>query len=490
MSLSMAQSLFLLTLANLAMRAVSMLFQVHLSDLVGAAGLGLLQLIMTVHAFAMTVGTSGIRTAAMYLSAEEYGHRRFAGIRSAMLWCMGSGLILSMIVGLAMILGAEALALYWVKDLRAAASLRLLGLTLPLNCLSSILCGYFTACGQIKKLVFVEIADRIATVWLTIWLLQRGIRGDLSHACLSMIGGGALASLGSVFVLLAFLFSDFRRHRDGLPSADMGHRLFRFCVPVALNDYLRSGLGTLEQFLIPYGLAKCGGSRTKALADYGIIHGMVFPVLMFLSTVLFSLSDLLIPRLARLKAERNTSAIRRLAEKALHTSWLFAVTVGGLIFVLASALGLLLYDNSTAGQYLRVFAPLLPILYLDCIVDGMHKGLGEQIYCVRVNTLTNFLDVIGLFFLLPYFGIAGYFFTYVFTHVLNFILSLHRLIKVSGTQPKPTSYLSPLLCVCGTAWFITGFAPPEASWSHVLLCGGLYLILVFLLLVLTKQKDT
>ena len=62
----------LLTLANLAMRGVTMLFQAYLTGQLGAAGIGLLQLILTVNAFAVTVGTSGLRVAAMYLSAEEY----------------------------------------------------------------------------------------------------------------------------------------------------------------------------------------------------------------------------------------------------------------------------------------------------------------------------------------------------------------------------------------------------------------------------------
>ena len=61
----MLRSALLLTLANFAMRGVSMVFQVYLTGQVGAAGVGLLQLIMTVHAFSVTVGTSGIRVAAM-----------------------------------------------------------------------------------------------------------------------------------------------------------------------------------------------------------------------------------------------------------------------------------------------------------------------------------------------------------------------------------------------------------------------------------------
>ena len=73
---SLLYSTLLLTLASMALRGVSIFFQVFLSGTIGAAGVGLLQLISTVSFFAMTIGTSGIRVGAMYLSAEEYGMRR------------------------------------------------------------------------------------------------------------------------------------------------------------------------------------------------------------------------------------------------------------------------------------------------------------------------------------------------------------------------------------------------------------------------------
>lgn len=481
---SIAKSTLLLTLANLAMRGVSMLFQVYLTEQVGAAGIGLLQLILTVHAFSITIGTSGLRVAAMYLSAEEYGLRRFSGIRLAMLWCLAAGTVLSAATGGIMTLAAEPLAVHWVRDLRAADSLRLLGLTLPLTCLSTVLAGYFTAVGQVGRLVLVEIADRIATVVITIQLLQMGAAGDLAHACLSIVGGGALASFGSVAVLLGMMFRDLRRYGSPEEPLFMGRRLRRLCVPVALNDYLRSGLGTLEQFLIPYGLTRAGGSRTGALADYGTIQGMVFPVMMFPSTVLFAVSDLLVPELARCRAQKNQRRIRHISESCLHRGILFSAVIAGMLAVLAEPLGLLLYRSTTAGQYLRLFSPLIPVLYLDCIVDGMHKGLGQQIYCVRVNTLTNLLDVIGLFFLLPRWGIAGYFFTYAVTHCLNFYLSLRRLMQISHAAPDWRFLLAVAGSILAAAAFSGFFLPLSANWYSVIMGAGIYLAVAGCLLQL------
>lgn len=429
---TIAQNVGLLTAANLLMRGVSMLFQVYLTARVGAAGVGLLQLILSVNLFAVTLGTSGLRVAALYLSAEAYGLRRYGGVRQAMVWCLTAGLLLSALVGGAMMAFAEPLALSVVGDLRAVLSLRLLGLTLPLSCLSMILSGCFTACGQVRTLVAVEVGDKAATVVLTMLLLQQGIAGDLAHACAAIVGGNALAAVGSVAVLLGLLRRWLSKLDGGGAMPDMGRRLLGIAGPVAVSDYLRSGLGTLEQFLIPWGLGRFGGSHTQAMADYGVIHGMVFPVLMFPCTVLYAVADVLVPELARCRAEENQRRIRHVAGRCLRQGFLYAAAVAAVLWLLAMPLGQLLYRSDDAGRYLRLFAPAVVMLYLDCLVDGMHKGLGQQVYTVRVNTLTSILDVALLYLLLPRWGIAGYYVSFWVSHGVNFYLSIRRLGKLAG----------------------------------------------------------
>lgn len=484
---AMLQSTLLLSAVHLIMQGISMLFQAYLTGQIGAAGLGLMQLVFTVHGFALTLGTSGIRVAAMYLSAEEYGLGRPQGVRQAMLWCLGTGCALSALVGCTMATVADTLALIWVKDLRTAPALRLLGMTLPVSCIHGILSGYFTACGKIRQLVTAELLDRIAGFFLTIKLLSMGQSGDLSHACISVVGGDLLACAGSSAVLLGWMLRDFRALPAGEHSG-MGRRLRNFCVPVALNDYLRSGLGSLKQFLIPYGLSQARQSRSAALADYGTIHGMVFPVLTLPMTILFSLTDLLIPRFAKLQARSQQHSIAHIAQKALHSCVLFAFGWTGLLLVISRVLGQLLYNSSQAGHYLKLFAPLIPMLYLDCIVDGMHKGLGQQIYCVRVNSFTNLLDVVLLFFLLPRFGMNGYLFTYAVTHAINFCLSLRKLLQLTELQPDWLFLLKAAFSLFGAA-ACAALLPMTAQWRCVIFSSSFFLLVFVLLLWATGALD-
>ena len=67
----MFYSALLLTGVNLLLRVVSTSFQVYISGRIGAAGVGLLQLVMSVGGLAMVAGMAGIRTGSMYLTAEE-----------------------------------------------------------------------------------------------------------------------------------------------------------------------------------------------------------------------------------------------------------------------------------------------------------------------------------------------------------------------------------------------------------------------------------
>ena len=44
-----------------------------------------------------------------------------------------------------------------------------------------------------------------------------------------------------------------------------------------------------------------------------------------------------------------------------------------------------IYPGTDAGRYIRLLAPLIPVMYIDTTVDSMLKGLGEQLYCMTVS---------------------------------------------------------------------------------------------------------
>ncbi len=477
---SIVRGTLLLTAVNLAMRAASMVFQVFLSRRVGTAGLGLLTLTMTVGVLAMTAGAGGVRVASMYLCAAEHSRGRPGGVNAAMQACLVYGLAVSSAVGAAVFALSGFLARSWLLDARAASSLRIIGAFLPVTCLWGVFGGYFTAVGKVGRLVAVELFERALSMALTAALLLTWAAGDTERSCMAIIGGSSVSSALSLAVIAALYRRD-RAHASGAAAPRMGRRLVKLAVPLGLADCLRSGLSTLEHLLIPRGLTGAGGSYESSLAAYGTIHGMVFPVLMFPACVLYSLSDLLVPELSGAAAAGRSRRIRGLTRRCLRTTMLFSCAVSGALLVSARPLGLLLYKSADAGRYLALFAPLVPMLYLDAIVDGMLKGLGEQVYCVRCNTLTSLIDVALLLALLPRYGIGGYFFSFTATHAVNFYLSIARLLRVTDYALAP-GYLGRLgfsALGAGCAAFFAAAALPDAPLPAALAAPAGVFLLVF-----------
>ena len=484
---SILSGAILLTAANFLLRLISIGFNVFLADEIGAAGLGLLQLISTVGVLAILVGTSGVRVASMCLTAEEFGHRRLGGVRAAVSACLRYGLLISSLAGAALFLLSDYFAAAWLGDIRASLSLRVMAVFLPFSCLCGIMSGYFTACSRIRQLVVIEILERIFSVVLTAFLLLTWAKGDLERACCAIMLGSSIGAMLDFFVLYFFYCRHIRHTAPPGEPLHIRKRLLRLCVPLALNDYLRAGLNTAEQLLIPFGLARFGGSATQAMADYGTIHAMVFPILMFPAAILYSVADLLVPELSRSRTMRRQLRIVDLTDKCLRLTMLFAAACAGFLFINAAELGALIYKSAEAGRYLRIFAPMVLMLYLDAITDGMLKGLAEQVSCVRYNTFTSLLDVLLLFVLLPQWGIEGYVFSFTLTHAVNLILSLRRLLVVTGHRPRCTDFLRPLACLplaavpamllpCGTL----------AALPAIILRGTYFLVLLCALSYLTE----
>ena len=238
--------------------------------------------------------------------------------------------------------------------------------------------------------------------------------------------------------------------------------------------------------MVPKRLALYPGTGDP-LAVFGTVCGMVFPVLMFPAAILFALAELLIPELARCAAAGSRARIQYLVKRSLRIAMLYGVVFGGLLFLLADVLCLRLYDSADAGLYLRQYALLAPMLYCDAVTDAMTKGLGQQSACVRYNILTSSMDVAFLFFLLPKYGMAGYFFSFLITHLLNFILSLRRLLKIAGNS---LPFHIPVLTAAAALASIRCASILSAPLGRAAAYLGLLGSLLTLFRVLTKEDIT
>lgn len=464
----------LLTGVNLLLRLVATSFQVFLSGRIGAAGIGLLQLVLSVGTLAMTLSMAGIRTATMYLCAEELGKKRPENVGWLLSGCFIYSIFCSGVLSICLQIFAPAIASKWIGHPETVSAIRLYGCFLPVTCLCGVMIGYFTAANRIGTLAAVEIAEQGLYMLVTMALLTFWAGSDPVKACRCVILGAGISS-SMTLIVLAYL-----RIRERPPLGariPVGRRLMTCAVPLGLGDALRSGISTTENLMVPKRLRLYHGV-SDPLAAFGTVCGMVFPVLMFPAAIVYALAELLIPELARCTAAGSQRRVKYLVKKSLHVVLIFSCLCCGIEFLLAGDLTAKLYQSREAGQYLRLYALMIPVLYCDAITDAMTKGLGQQTACVRYNILTSALDVVFLFLLLPRQGMNGYYFSFLITHLINFLLSLRRLLKTATVKIDWTEPLLALLCIGIGVW-------SAGSIGHPLLKAAAFIVIFLCLSVLT-----
>lgn len=446
----------LLTAAAFLMRTAGVAFGVAVSRRAGAEAMGLFSLISGVYGFALTLATSGIQLGVTRVVTETVSRgnpgRVSAVLRRAILYALFCGSVATLLL----FSGASLIGDQFLHDTRTILPLRLFALSLPLIAFSSVASGYFVAVRHSRRNAAVQILGQALRFALTILLLSALDPGGAEEICVLLVLGGTASEIVSFLVgLLLFLRDRAKARRGLLPEAAPAEQreLLKITIPVALTTYVRSGLVTLSHALVPAGLQAGGMSHAEALSAYGIIHSMALPVILYPSALIYSFGGLVIPAMADGMVENSPRHIRYMISRVLSLSLLFSIGVAGILVSFSAPLGEVLYPGTDTGYYLKLLAPLIPVMYVDAAVDSMLKGMGEQLTSMRINVADALISVLLVRFFVPEWGIAGYLFAIWVSECFNTVLSVTRLLTVGGAKVRLVKWVwKPLLSVVGATW--------------------------------------
>ena len=417
------------TLASLVLRLLGLYVSSRITGLMGAEGMGLLQLGMNVEALAVTLGTSGIHFSVTRLVSEELGRNNGGAVRGILRSSLLYALAFGSAAALLLAAGAEAAAAF-AGDTRLALPLRCFAPGIPFLALNSVFSGYFTAVFRPWKASLSQGLEQAVMTGLVLCLLPLLPSGKPELGCAAIALSGAGADLCSL--LLSCLL--YRREQRGAPKPHPPEgglrRLLGLSLPLAFSSYARTALSTLQHLLVPRALRRSGSTASAALSVYGTVSGMVFPVLTFASVFFNALSELLIPELTRSQVRGDRAGMERVAGRILSGCLVFSAGAAALLFLLGPWLGRKLYRSAEAGLYLRLLSPLVVVMYLDSVVDGMLKGLGLHLSSMFINVLDAGLTLLAVGFLLPRFGVRAYIAILYGSECLNFCLSYLRLRRL------------------------------------------------------------
>ena len=434
----------ILTATALILRLAGIFFRVWMASAIGAEGMGLYQVIISVYVLASTFATSGICTAVTRITTDRLSIGDKTGASRTLKLSMIISLIVAAATSALIIFFAKPISIYLINDSRAELSLKILCMGLPFMGVCSCVRGYFLARRSSVPPSLCQILEQTVRMVVIVLLVKSYSHLGLEATAAAVMLGDCIAEASGTIVLYIIFKIDFSKIKSKSKDALTHHaslkELLRISTPISAGRYLHTALRTAENLLTPTCLSKYSASKSTALAEFGMIKGMALPLLLFPASLLSSVSTLLVPEMSEAVATKNHRAIRSAVEKVFYITAVTSFLIGGIFFTAAKQIGIAVYKSDSVGYLIKALAPLIPFMYIDLIGDGILKGLDQQAVLLRNNVLDSVIRIALVLIFVSKFGMQGFLGVMFFSNIFTGVLSVIRIVKVTKIKFNSNIY--------------------------------------------------
>ncbi len=423
----------ILTVTAFLMKSIGMVFSLYISNQIGSEAVGVFSLVMSVYMFAITLATSGLSLACTCIVSEQFAKQNFLNGLKAVKSCLFFSLFLGLGSSFLVIIFSPIISQVWLKSMVSSVPLYLIAIGLPFISITCVLNGYFSAVRKGYKSALCQTFELFIKILASLLLLHFFERTNVEIICICLILADVISEVFSCFLSIILYKADKLHYCSrAITKITFKKKIFKITFPVSITSYIRSGLSTLKQFIIPSRLVLFGLPYSMALSEYGKINGMTMSVLLFPNVFILSFSNLLIPEFASLLAKQYKKRIVSICQKVFLTTFLFSMTIASLFFLFANEISLMVFQNLSCANYIKILSPLILFMYPDNILDSMLRGLNKQFGVMICNILDLILTISVLYFLLPFFGLTGYLLAIMISEIFNFCISYWQLYRATG----------------------------------------------------------
>lgn len=447
--ISLLSTATLITALSVAERGLGFFYRVVLSRLIGAEGLGLYQIALSLFAVFLTIGTGGIPVSVSRLFAKNNADRQTNTAPQV----VGAGILLSLLLTLpvVMILLPFAQKLpFLFSDNRAVSVFKILLLGLCFSSVYAVVRGAFWGSKNFLTPSLLEIAEETVMVIAGV-LLLKSVHSALDGAQKAAWAATISYAFSFTASLIAFFFCGGKISR---PKKQL-KPLFNATLPITSVRVSGTLVNAAISVLLPVMLIRSGYNESESLRLFGVVTGMALPVIFIPATIIGSISLVLVPQLAEDFFKHDFPRLYQNITRGVFASFLIALALAPFFAVLGNDLGAIVFKEPLVGAYVQSGSLVLLPMSLTMISTGILNSLGfekQTFYFYFIGAGGMFLCVL---FLPSLVGANAYVFGLCLNYILNVICNFSFLYKkCEGLFQK---HFFPLLKKCIFAIFTALF---------------------------------
>ncbi len=428
------KTVIFVTTFSCAERFLGFIYRIFLSRTLGAEGLGIYQISLSILGLFMTISSSGIpiTVSRMMIKYKETGQN------SRLNSTISAGILYSILLSIPLTLlvySKSGFVNLLFSDDRCVDVLKIMIPGLTITSIYAVIRGTFWGNKQFVQYSIIEFLEEGVMLVAGIILVNNSV---------NITDGANKAGLA---VLISYVFSFtvsiiiFISSGGKLKSPKTELKpLFNSSVPITAMRTSTSLINTLIAVLLPARLVHYGISSSDAISKFGTVFGMAFPLIFMPSTLIGSLALVLVPELASNYYSKKNLTLKANVEKALKFACIISCLIIPSFLSFGEEFGQIIYSNVLSGNYVKKGAIIMLPMSINMISTSMLNSLNKE-----KQTLLSFMIgasamILSIYFLPKYIGIdsliVGMFFNFTISAIVNLII----LSKVSTINLEYKKY--------------------------------------------------
>ncbi|MEK5039071.1 putative polysaccharide biosynthesis protein [Sporosarcina sp. FSL K6-3457] len=364
----------------------------------------------------------------------------------------------------------------------------------PVAAIGGLIRGYFQGIARIEETAWSQIIEQFVRIILITWLLPSLlINGNTAMNAAYAMGITLLAELFS----LLYLLLKYQQRKRRIPKEQQVKRYpMEPLLAIALPSSGSRLFGTFTWFLEPIiflrALAMSGVTAVAATSLYGIISGVLIPLLLFPSFIPYALSVVLVPAVSGAAASTNKGKLQERIHLSLRLSALTGAFAAAVFYVHGQALAEKLFHVTEGASFMTLLAPIFFFYYIQSPLYSILQATGDA-KAGMMNSVYGGIAKLGVMFILasqPGLQVTGAVLAIGFGVLITSFLHIATLRKNKATATGFTMFAMPYASFIMTAIMRPIFIP-IGDFGLITECiiTTLFLFVILMLTGQVKKND-
>lgn len=502
-----------LTITNLVVKAIGLLFKIPMNHIVGDEGMGYYNSAYTFYTYLYMVSTAGLPTAVSIMISESRAKGKIKQVNKILKIALLTFIVIGIVSTMIMFFGAGLVSGAIGAD-NTKYSMMAIAPTLLFICISSALRGYFQGYQQMVPTAVSELLEAICKLGIGIAFAMFAIRQGYEMyivAAYAVVGLTVGAGLGMLYMILSKVFFRAKNYdaeyinECGInehvePTSKLLKRLIIVALPITISSSVMSLTNLIDATIVQRLLQLTGLSQISATELYGNYTSLAVPMFNLPPVLVYPISYSIVPLLSAAKEKGDTARVKIVSESSMKIALMIGLPCGFGLCALAKPILSLFYTKSSvalATPLLTLLGPSTAFICILAITNALLQSAGYERKPLISMLAGAGVKLVTNFFLIQYIGMKGTPISTFLCYLTVTSLNIFFLRKYANLKPNFFDILvKPMgaAIVCAVAAFFSNmlfemFLPGKiAVIAAILVAVVVYFALIFIIRGISEDE--